>query len=226
MIVYYEECLRRFQRRLKWRKLTKNMAKQHRSKFNLVGQFQGFVTKDDQIKYLKLATSEREYKVKLSKEIRHHLYLAVYPGCCLEVSGTSQKAKTGIKFKADFFRIADQSLPSETPEPSVPQPQIVKPKQKTSILVCRKSSCRKRGGDEVCQAIEANLRDRHLEDQVEVKLTGCLKQCKKGPNMVMMPDKALYSKVKSAQVAALIEEHFIDKDSPTAAEAEPVLSEN
>ena len=203
------------------------MAKKHRAKFNLVGQFQGFVTKDDnQIKYLRLATAEREYKVKLSKEIRQNLYLAVYPGCCLEVSGTSQKTgkKGKVKFKADFFRIAEQ-FPSETPEPSVPQPQIVKTKKpKASILVCQKSSCWKRGGKEACQAIEENLRDRQLDDQVQIKLTGCLKRCKKGPNVVMMPDKALYSKVKSAQVAVLIEEHFID-NQPVAAEAECVLAE-
>ena len=201
------------------------MAKKHQSKFNLVGQFQGFVNKDDsQIKYLRLATSEREYKVKLSKEIRQNIYLAVYPGCCLEVSGTSQtEGKGKVKFKADFFKIADQ-FPAETPEPSVPQPQIVKPKKKASILVCQKSSCWKRGGKETCQAIEETLRDRQLDDQVQIKRTGCLKRCKKGPNIVMMPDKALYSKVKSRQVAALIEEHFID-NQPVAAEAECVLAE-
>lgn len=184
------------------------------SKFSLVGQFQGFILEDGyKIKYLKLEAGDREYIIKLAKNIRHSAYLAAYPGCWLEVKGRrEEKPKTGqVKFKAETFKLVETPNPADVQSVVVPQPQVTKLKKpKESILVCQKSSCWKRGGKEVCQAIEASLRDRTLDEQVKVKLTGCLKQCKKGPNVVMMPDKALYSKVKPKQVPTLIEEHFVD----------------
>ncbi|NEP36436.1 (2Fe-2S) ferredoxin domain-containing protein, partial [Moorena sp. SIO3B2] len=81
--------------------------------------------------------------------------------------------------------------------------------RKASILVCQKSSCRKRGGQAVCNAIASSLKDHGLEDQVKIKETGCLKQCKHGPNLVMMPDKARYSEVAPQQIPTLIERHFV-----------------
>ncbi|OBQ32475.1 MAG: (Fe-S)-binding protein, partial [Anabaena sp. CRKS33] len=42
---------------------------------------------------------------------------------------------------------------------------------------------------------------------VAIKGTGCMKNCKAGPNLVM-PDKTRYSKVKAEQVPALINKHF------------------
>ncbi|MGF1480899.1 MAG: (2Fe-2S) ferredoxin domain-containing protein [Cyanophyceae cyanobacterium] len=186
------------------------MAKKQKSDFNLIGQFRGFVTKDDKIKYLKLATADKEYRIKLSKEIRQNLYLAVYPGCCLQVSGKSQQERKGkVKLKADTFQVSELASSPQASSASVPQPPLVKPKPKASVLVCQKSSCWKRGGKEVCQALAESLSDRHLTDEVRIKLTGCLKRCKKGPNVVMMPNKAVYSKVQPAQVPALVEEHFI-----------------
>jgi len=43
---------------------------------------------------------------------------------------------------------------------------------------------------------------------VNIKLTGCLKQCKKGPNLVVMPDKKHYNQVAPQDVPSLIERHF------------------
>ena len=62
-------------------------------------------------------------------------------------------------------------------------------------MVCQKSDCMKRGGKAVCQALEAALSDRGLEDQVTIKGTGCMKNCKAGPNLVM-PDKTRYSRIQ------------------------------
>jgi len=81
-------------------------------------------------------------------------------------------------------------------------------KTQTKILVCQKSDCQKRGGAAVCKALETALNARGLEGQVTVQGTGCLKQCKAGPNIVVMPDKTRYSRIKPAEIPAIIDKHF------------------
>ncbi|NES81549.1 MAG: (2Fe-2S) ferredoxin domain-containing protein [Moorea sp. SIO2B7] len=181
------------------------------SEFHIIGQLLGFVIKDGyKIKYLRITISEREYWIKPSKEIRSSLDPAIVPGCWVEVSGTRKLCmKTGkLKLKADSVGLAAITQDSQ-PQVFAPKPEKIK--KKASILVCQKSSCRKRGGTAVCQMLEESLRDRGLREKVKIKTTGCLKQCKKGPNLVMMPDKARYSNVRPQQIPALIDKHIAGK---------------
>lgn len=83
-------------------------------------------------------------------------------------------------------------------------------------MVCQKSSCRKRGAADVSQAINATLDAKGLTDEIAIKGTGCMKQCKKGPCAVFMPDKERYVKMKPKQVPELIEKHFPAKLQPEA----------
>ncbi|MEC4984116.1 MAG: (2Fe-2S) ferredoxin domain-containing protein [Oscillatoria sp. PMC 1068.18] len=172
------------------------------AEFTVVGKLRDFVIKDgDKIKYLRLIIVEREYWFKLSKEIRYSLDPAIQPGCWVEVTG-AQKYKSGkLKLTASKVKLAANPQLGGT---------VSQPKAKASILVCQKADCCKRGGRAVYHAIEANLRSHELQDQVTIRATGCLKQCKSGPNVVFMPDKARYSNVHPAQIPALISEHFPD----------------
>ena len=180
-------------------------AKMPVADFAIVGQLLDVIIKDGyKIKYLRLIFEEREYWIKVPKELRNTLDPRMIPGCWLEVSGTQKRKKTGIvQLTADTIALAKQQPKSELEA-------IVLPKlsPKACVLVCQKSTCRKRGGEAVCHALEAELRDRGLGDRVKIRTTGCLKQCKQGPNLVVMPDKARYSNVSSAQIPALIEKHF------------------
>ena len=181
--------------------------KSQTAEFSLVGKLLGFVIKAGyKIKYLRLTASDQEYWIKLPKELRHHLNPAIIPGCCLEIRGTSKLClKTGkIKLKADLVQL----LPQETPSQGEMVCQISAKPAQASILICQKSSCWKRGGKAICQALADGLRDRGLTDRVQIKRTGCLKQCKQGPNLVILPDRARYSQVKPQQIPALLEKHF------------------
>jgi (2Fe-2S) ferredoxin len=82
---------------------------------------------------------------------------------------------------------------------------VERSKTKTKVLICGKSSCWRKGGKEVCQILEASLRERGLEGQITIQTTGCLKQCKQAPNLVMMPSKKRYSEVKPKQALSLLE---------------------
>jgi (2Fe-2S) ferredoxin len=71
----------------------------------------------------------------------------------------------------------------------------------------------KKGGKEVCRTIEKMIADFGLGDAVQIQGTGCMKNCKAAPNLVVMPDKQRYSKVKPKEVAAILEEHFVPATS-------------
>lgn len=192
-------------------------SKSQTTEFSLVGQLLGLVIKNgDRLKYLRITVREREYWIKPPKALRQHLPPQITPGCWLEISGQKEKClKTGkIKLKADYIGLAGVNTAQFQDIPL----QKTKTKSATaSILVCQKSSCWRRGGKAICQLLAEELRERGLADTVQIKRTGCLKRCKRGPNLVFMPDKARYSEVKPQQVQSLLGQHFgsLEKEEKT-----------
>ena len=197
------------------------------SEFCLEGRFLDFVIKDGyKLKGLLLATAEGECYVKLAKDLRAAFDLRLLPGTWLQVVGEKKHdLKTGeVKLKAERVMMTrtqiDKENEGETSPPNQEHtltPSVSNAKaKKATILVCQKSDCMKRGGKEVCQALETALSDASgkgfaqgsLNSQVTIKGTGCMKNCKAGPNLVM-PDKTRYSRVQASQVPALIDKHFV-----------------
>lgn len=199
------------------------------SEFRLEGRFLDFVIKDGyKLKGLLLETSEGECYVKLAKHLRMALDWRLQKGTWLQVVGEKKyDLKTGeVKLKAyqvmaaqiEARRQGDKETREETislsssfstsPRADVPISSSSEVRtKKSSILVCQKSDCMKRGGRQLCQALEAAVSERGLESEVTIRGTGCMKNCKAGPNLVM-PDKTRYSRIHAAQVPALIDKHF------------------
>jgi (2Fe-2S) ferredoxin len=168
--------------------------------FQVVGQFLGFILKNGyQIKYLRITVEGREYWFKPEKSLRDRLSLNMTLHSWLQVTGESRVCeKTG---RLNLKVTGIQALPTtESPTPAKPK--------KATILVCQKSDCWKKGGASVCRMLEESLQEKGLSETVNIKLTGCLKQCKQGPNVVVMPDKKHYSKVDPREIPSLIEKHF------------------
>ncbi len=187
------------------------------SEFGLSGRFLGFIVTDGyKLKHIRLATSEGEQTLKLAKSLRASIKEVLQPGDWLEVKGEKEEdpAKGKIKLKAYSLEKTNPLSPSSTLSESannlVSRDKITdaKPQTKTSqvtVLICQKSDCIKRGSAKVCQAFIAEIGDRGLENQVNVKSTGCLKRCKEGPNLVLMPNKSRYNHVHVAQVSKIVE---------------------
>jgi len=206
------------------------------SEFNLEGEILSLVIEDGcQLKYLRISTARKvEYLVKLRKELRSFLGPVLTPGLRVKVAGERElNLKNGkIKLKARSLTLAggnNDRLPEQQDFTSVPGEFVTsdsaigktefsppeadrtvkdRAKTQTKILVCQKSDCQKRGAATVCKALENALNSRGLEEQVTVQGTGCLKQCKAGPNIVVMPDKTRYSRIAPAEVPAIIDKHF------------------
>lgn len=172
--------------------------------FQVQAQLIGFVIKEgNKIKYIRVSISELEYWIKPEKELRETLNTAIAPGTSLQITGQSEWKSGKLKLKAHQIKVLEPQKPlSQTITESPVKPN------KACVLVCQKSTCWKRGGQEVCQAIKNTINDQGLTEQVQVKLTGCLKQCKKGPNVVVMPDKARYSNVRPQEISTLFDKHF------------------
>ena len=186
------------------------------SKFTLEGRFIGFVgDPEKRPKRLRLFAAEGEHYIKLSKDLRRSLPEILVPGDWIEISGKKTfKGKSGkLKLKAERVQ---QAAPGKSE--GVFQPQVAPQKTKDCIMVCQKSSCCKRGAKEVFQAVNDSLQKYGLQEQVAAKGTGCMKQCKKGPCVVFMPDKSRYINTEPKNIPMLIEKHFAAKLKPAASE--------
>lgn len=183
-----------------------------KSAFSLEGRFVSFIDElGEKPKRLRIATAEGERYIKLSKELRNSLHKELQPGDWLKLSG---QQKYNIKTRELKLKADQATLTAPLPQrkaASLPQ---------ACVMVCQKSACCKRGAKEVIETLSESLRDRGLEEQVTIKGTGCMKQCKAGPCVVFLPDKARYTKVAPKEAIKLVDKHFTEKLEPEKSKLE------
>ncbi|MGB8701802.1 MAG: (2Fe-2S) ferredoxin domain-containing protein, partial [Thermosynechococcaceae cyanobacterium] len=159
---------------------------------------------------LRVGLATEHFQIKLPKPLRLTLPLSLTPETVIQVSGVGQldTAKDRLKLKAHAVQslAATPALPT-TPAtcPLATQPQ---PKPCAKILLCHKSGCQKRGGRQLSRILEASLRDRNLDHQVEIQYTGCQKRCGSAPNLTFMPGKHQYRKVNASHLPDLLDKHL------------------
>ncbi len=184
------------------------------SSFNLSGKLSKIKLEKHKIKYIKLATEQNKVWIKVSKKLSKQISQLPLE-CQLEVAGElKQYPKTNkVKYKAQTITLVPQNLEQsakiKTKQVSLLPVFDTKTKSKAKVLICQKSNCWKKGGQQVYEKLASVLSDLNLSEQISIRKTGCLKKCKKAPNLVMLPDKAHYTKVKPQQVADLVDQHLI-----------------
>ncbi|MEL6501278.1 MAG: (2Fe-2S) ferredoxin domain-containing protein [Cyanobacteria bacterium J06623_1] len=159
------------------------------------------ISSKGRVKYLNLATLDGDYLISVAKEQAGILSKHLQPGCCLKVTGMRKYKlhQDEVQYKA--YRI------ELLPELRLPEKTIVKtPPAKAKILVCQGSSCSKQGGKAVCQMLQQELVEKGLIGKVEIKVTGCMKQCKQAPVLVM-PARKTQARVQPRQVSGLLESY-------------------
>lgn len=156
-------------------------------------------------KRLNLLNDGGTHTIKLSSDLRKESPV-LQPGDWVQVSGTEKRNLKKGKVKRKATEILLQPVQNNEPQP---QPQAPEPERPCGkILVCQKSKCRKRGGHDVCRALENTLEHLGLHDSIEVQPTGCLKRCKSAPNLVVLPNKTRHSNIQPQDIPALVEQHF------------------
>lgn len=173
------------------------------SEFTLVGKLEDLVIDSKgRVKYLYLSTSEKVYVIKVAKEQKNILSQHLKQGCILKVIGM-RKCKphqSETEYKAYIVELLAESNKSNSNYSST--------NSSSRILICQGSSCCKQGGKAVYEKLQTELHDRGIAKQVEIQVTGCLKQCKQGPNLIMS-DKEYCLNVKPQQVPALVLKYLV-----------------
>ena len=80
---------------------------------------------------------------------------------------------------------------------------------KMHILVCGGTGCRASASKNIICRLEDCLKERALEDEVQVIATGCFGFCEKGAIVKIMPDNTFYVQVKPEDAEEIVNEHII-----------------
>jgi len=79
----------------------------------------------------------------------------------------------------------------------------------SQILVCGGKGCVSPESVDLYRTLKSEIRKHKLSHEIEVLRTGCLGLCELGPVVVVYPEGVLYNKVKTEDIAELVESHFI-----------------
>ncbi|MDR3205589.1 MAG: (2Fe-2S) ferredoxin domain-containing protein [Candidatus Methanoplasma sp.] len=72
----------------------------------------------------------------------------------------------------------------------------------------QKGFCFSQNSPELVQRFMEEVDDRGLSSEVMITNTGCFGICSEGPIVAVYPEGVWYGKVKSDDVAKIVEEHF------------------
>jgi NADH:ubiquinone oxidoreductase subunit F (NADH-binding)/(2Fe-2S) ferredoxin/Pyruvate/2-oxoacid:ferredoxin oxidoreductase delta subunit len=84
--------------------------------------------------------------------------------------------------------------------------------KKPGIAICVSTGCEALGVKEVLKALKDELKKQYLEDSIEIKETGCLGFCEKGPRVVIYPDEIYYFRVKATDVPEIVSKTLRNKE--------------
>ena len=177
---------------------------QDNTKVLIQGRYvQGMPSSKGRLKWLQVETDRDRMLVKLPKYIGLTLCREIEPGAEIRVWARPKK---------DYFKalmvvpLAPQLLIESTSELPINPPQKSKP---LTIKVCQKGGCRKRGGQQVWEAIQQELNKGDTNRKICLEASGCLKNCKRGPNICIGSKQVRYNRVQANQIPALLSEHLL-----------------
>ncbi|MEA3335693.1 MAG: NADH-quinone oxidoreductase subunit NuoF [Chloroflexota bacterium] len=77
------------------------------------------------------------------------------------------------------------------------------------IAICMGTGCTSSASPEVGDALVEELKSQGLDEEIEVRRTGCFGFCEQGPIMVVYPDETFYTRVSPRQVKSIVESHLV-----------------
>ena len=80
---------------------------------------------------------------------------------------------------------------------------------KYHILICGGTGCHASQSAKIKENFEQLLKEKNLDNDVQVIATGCFGFCEKGPIVKMLPDNTFYTQVKPEDCREIIDEHII-----------------
>lgn len=81
-------------------------------------------------------------------------------------------------------------------------------KNEIHILVCGVAGCASSGSLKVAEALEAEIKENNLNQNVKIIKTGCFGLCAEGPIMMICPEHVMYTKVTPDDVKEIVDSHI------------------
>lgn len=159
----------------------------------LKGQYTGvYRSSKGKLKGLRLKSGTEEYTIKLPKYLRPMLVRELEPETFIQVwAYPDEGIWRGINIlplpEAEISKL--QQLTSIAPSQQQPQSSKgTEPKgTEICIQICRKGTCFKKGSKAILQILQAEVESNPNLQHISIEATGCMKSCKKGPNLRIMP---------------------------------------
>ncbi len=80
---------------------------------------------------------------------------------------------------------------------------------RSHVLVCGGTGCTSSHSGELIEALEKNIKEKGLEEEIKVVRTGCFGLCALGPIMIVYPEGCFYSEVNVDDIPEIVEEHLL-----------------
>ena len=81
--------------------------------------------------------------------------------------------------------------------------------EKKNILICGGTGCTSSKSPQIIENLNKLIKEKGIEDKVEVIKTGCFGLCAKGPIVIIYPDETFYAMVKPEDAEEIIEEDIL-----------------
>ena len=80
---------------------------------------------------------------------------------------------------------------------------------RSHVLVCGGTGCTSSNSQAIIEALEAQIVEKGLSEEIKVIRTGCFGLCALGPIMIVYPEGSFYSQVKIEDIPEIVEEHLL-----------------
>lgn len=80
---------------------------------------------------------------------------------------------------------------------------------RSHVLVCGGTGCTSSNSEGLIKALNEQLAEKGLADEIKVIRTGCFGLCALGPIMIVYPEGCFYSEVKEEDIPEIVEEHLL-----------------
>ena len=80
---------------------------------------------------------------------------------------------------------------------------------RSHVLICAGTGCTSSGSANVADALEKQLVEVGLSEEIKVVRTGCFGLCALGPIMIVYPEGTFYSRVTVEDIPEIVEEHLL-----------------
>ena len=80
---------------------------------------------------------------------------------------------------------------------------------RSHVLVCGGTGCTSSNSQAIIEALETQIAEKGLSEEIKVIRTGCFGLCALGPIMIVYPEGSFYSQVQVEDIPEIVEEHLL-----------------